>query len=80
MVVCLGKLGGPSTALNEPFQVGPGREGQACNPLLPSTPHPEGMLVALADGSVRTVSPKISQWTFWAACTPAGQETLYQDW
>jgi hypothetical protein len=38
------------------------------------------MLVALADGSVRTVSPKISQWTFWAACTPNGQETLYSDW
>jgi hypothetical protein len=38
------------------------------------------MLVGLGDGSVRSVSPTISEWTYWAACTPAGNETLYQDW
>jgi type II secretory pathway pseudopilin PulG len=51
-----------------------------CDPAVPQTPHVGGMLVGLGDGSVRSVSPTISQWTFWAACTPAGQETLYQDW
>jgi hypothetical protein len=38
------------------------------------------MLVTMADGSVRGVSGAISQWTFWAACTPAGGETLDGDW
>ena len=44
------------------------------------TPHASGMLVALADGSVRTVSPHISVVTFWAAATPAGGEALGNDW
>jgi hypothetical protein len=38
------------------------------------------MLVALCDGSVRTVAPTVSQYTFWAACTPAGGEVLGSDW
>jgi hypothetical protein len=62
-----------------PFQVAPGGD-KACDPQVPQTPHAEGMLVALADGSVRTIKPTISQWTFWAACTPAGNETLMDDW
>jgi prepilin-type N-terminal cleavage/methylation domain-containing protein len=47
---------------------------------IPQTPHSSGMLVALADGSVRTVSPRISPATFWAATTPAGGEVLGNDW
>jgi prepilin-type N-terminal cleavage/methylation domain-containing protein len=47
---------------------------------LPQTPHAAGMLVALADGSVRTVSPQITPATFWAATTPAGSEVLGSDW
>jgi len=38
------------------------------------------MLVALADGSVRTIAPSISAVTFWAAVTPAGGEMLGADW
>jgi hypothetical protein len=38
------------------------------------------MLVALADGSVRTVAPTVSPYTFWAACTPDGNESLGPDW
>ena len=38
------------------------------------------MLVALGDGSVRILSPKMSQYTFWAATTPAGNEVLGEDW
>jgi hypothetical protein len=48
--------------------------------LLAQTPHPGGMLVALADGSVRSLAPHLSGATWWAACTPNGGETLGQDW
>ena len=62
-----------------PYQLAP-RGAIACDPTLPQTPHVGGMLAGLGDGSVRTVAPTISQWTFAAACTPAGQETLASDW
>jgi hypothetical protein len=80
--IVIGKKGAepqdpPATA---PFQVGPFGPAKPCDPRLPGTPHVGGMLVALADGSVRVVSPKISQWTFWAAATPAGGELLGADW
>jgi hypothetical protein len=51
-----------------------------CDWRLPQTPHRAGMLVALGDGSVRTLSPGISTGTFWAAVTPAGGEVLASDW
>jgi prepilin-type N-terminal cleavage/methylation domain-containing protein/prepilin-type processing-associated H-X9-DG protein len=51
-----------------------------CDPTLASTPHAAGMNVALADGSVRLLSPAISGATWWAACTPAGEEVLGADW
>jgi hypothetical protein len=54
--------------------------GRACDPRRLGTPHASGMLVALGDGSVRSVAPNISPWTFWAACTPDGNETLYTEW
>jgi hypothetical protein len=50
-----------------------------CNPLIPQTPHEGGMLTALADGSVRTVSPTTSETVFWAAVTPAGGEVASLD-
>jgi prepilin-type N-terminal cleavage/methylation domain-containing protein len=45
-----------------------------------ATPHPGGIVVALADGSVRTLAPSMSGTTWWAACTPAGGENLGTDW
>jgi len=60
------------------FQVRPTQAN--CNPRIPQTPHPSGMLAALADGSVRTLSPGMSPTTFWAAVTPAGGEVLGPDW
>ena len=51
-----------------------------CDPRIPQTPHPGGMLVALGDGSVRTLSPCISETTFWAAVTHNGGEALGGDW
>ena len=61
-----------------PFQVSP--RGGDCDPSLPQSPHAGGMPVALADGSVRSISGRMSQVTFWSACTPAGGEVLGNDW
>lgn len=51
----------------------------ACDPRIPQTPH-SAMVIALADGSVRTLAPGISPRTFWSAVTPAGHEILGEDW
>lgn len=60
------------------FQVRPAP--QECNPRMPQTPYHNGLLVGLADGSVRLVSSGVSPATFWAAFTPAGGEVLGSDW
>jgi prepilin-type N-terminal cleavage/methylation domain-containing protein/prepilin-type processing-associated H-X9-DG protein len=60
------------------FQVQPATGD--CDPSRCSTAHNGGMQVVLADGSVRLLSPAISSTTWWAACTPAGGETLGPDW
>jgi prepilin-type N-terminal cleavage/methylation domain-containing protein len=63
------------------FQVRPTPfDSSACDPRLASTPHSSGMQVCLADGSVRSISPGISPETWWAACTPRGDEVLGDDW
>jgi prepilin-type N-terminal cleavage/methylation domain-containing protein len=68
-----------STVKIVPFQVGP-RGQTPCDPRVPQTPHVGGMLCGMGDGSVRTTSPTISEWTFAAAATPAGNEPLGPDW
>lgn len=50
-----------------------------CDPRLAQTPHRSGMLVALADGTVRTVAPDISENVYWSAVTPAGNEAIGLD-
>jgi prepilin-type N-terminal cleavage/methylation domain-containing protein len=60
------------------FQVRP--TGSECDPRIAQTPYASGMLAAMADGSVRTLAPGISQDTYWAAVTPAGGEVLGSDW
>jgi len=77
--VIQGFTGGTQTLWSYPFQVAP-RGNIACDPAVPQTPFVGGMVVGMGDGSVRTVAPTISQWTFWAACTPSGQEALGSDW
>jgi len=52
----------------------------ACNPALAQTSHTGGMNVALADGSVRSLTDGLTGATWWAACTPKGGEILGQDW
>ncbi|MBV9126387.1 MAG: DUF1559 domain-containing protein [Planctomycetes bacterium] len=54
--------------------------GGTCSALTTNTAHPAGMVVGLADGSVRTVSGSMSQLTWNNALTPAGGEVLGNDW
>jgi prepilin-type N-terminal cleavage/methylation domain-containing protein len=51
-----------------------------CDPSRANTAHIAGMQVALADGSVRILSPSMSGTTWWAAVTPMGGEVLGSDW
>jgi hypothetical protein len=72
-----------------PFQVRPlpydrlhnSHDGLGCDPLLPASPHPNGMLVLVLDAAVRTVSPNISVANWNKACLPNdGSMDLPQDW
>jgi prepilin-type N-terminal cleavage/methylation domain-containing protein len=60
------------------FQIRPS-QGQ-CNPRVPQSFSSGGIMVALADGSVRSVSGGISYSTWTGALTPAGGEVLGSDW
>lgn len=60
------------------FQVAPLR--QSCTATLAQTPHRNGMVVGMADGSVRIVAGSISSAAYWAAVTPAGGEMPGNDW
>lgn len=51
-----------------------------CDPRIPQSPHAEGMLVALTDGSVRMLAKDISNATFWGAVTPNSSDRLGNDW
>jgi prepilin-type N-terminal cleavage/methylation domain-containing protein len=51
-----------------------------CNPMMTQALHTGSILVALGDGSVRTVAAGVSGDTWWAALTPNGGETLGSDW
>jgi type II secretory pathway pseudopilin PulG len=62
------------------FQVQPTPFLGNCDPTRASTAHAGGMLVGLADGSVRTLAPSMSGTTWWAAVTPSGGEVLGSDW
>jgi hypothetical protein len=60
------------------FQVAPPMD--AASSVLPQGFTPAGINIALADGSTRTVSGKCSSATFYAACTPADNDLLGNDW
>lgn len=60
------------------FQAAPRIED--CDPSQPQTPHREGMLVGMGDGSVRSVRVGVDPGVFWAAVTPAGGEVVTADW
>jgi len=75
------KLSGTSAyATNPPFQVKPSPFNTNCDYTLPSSPHTGAILVGMGDGSARNVTSSVSGTTWYAACTPAGGETLGSDW
>jgi prepilin-type N-terminal cleavage/methylation domain-containing protein len=61
------------------FQVQPTPFLGNCDPTRASTSHSGGIVVGMADGSVRTLSAAISGVTWWAAVTPSGGEILGSD-
>jgi len=67
---------GPSSI----FQVQPTPFLGNCDPTRTATSHASGILVGLADGSVRTLAPNLSGDTWWAAVTPSQGEVLGPDW
>jgi prepilin-type N-terminal cleavage/methylation domain-containing protein len=62
------------------FQVQPTPLEGNCDPTRASTAHSGGILVGLADGSVRTLAASMSDTTWWWAVTPSGGEVLGSDW
>ena len=72
-------------ALGAPNAIGPGSKFQVrpfvseCDPTRASTSH-AGLVVGLADGSVRTLNRSMSGDVWWAAITPAGDEVLGSNW
>ena len=69
----IGSTSGPAaTSPTPPFQVAP--KPPECDIRIPHTAHPGGMVVALGDGSVRSLPAATSPFTFWAATTPDGGE------
>jgi prepilin-type processing-associated H-X9-DG protein len=73
----------PAFAMESPwndgttFQASPTPD--KCNVAYPSTGHPGGMVVAMADGSARTLCSSISVETFRALCTPNGGDVIGVD-
>jgi hypothetical protein len=73
----------PAFAMEKPwndgtkFQMNPAPSD--CDAAYPQTGHTGGMVVALADGSARVLSPSISAVTWFAVCTPNGGEALASD-
>src|SRR5439155_5757239 len=53
---------------------------KACYPGLAQTPHLNGMLAGMSDGSVHIIAATVSEQTFWAAVTPAAGDLLGRDW
>jgi prepilin-type N-terminal cleavage/methylation domain-containing protein len=71
----------PATGPATHFQVRPfPYAGDQCQPWVPQTARAGGILVGLADGSVRTVAASVRPAVWWAACTPAGNDVLGPDW
>jgi hypothetical protein len=56
------------------FQVNPALE--SLDHRIPQTPFAAGLPVAMFDGSVRTLSPRIAETVFWSLVTPAGGEVV----
>src|SRR5262249_28673350 len=73
----------PATAGNPPVSSTPGGKTfqvrptlQDCDPRLPNAGSSRGLQVAMADGSVRLLSPSTSPNVFWGMVTPNGGEVI----
>jgi prepilin-type N-terminal cleavage/methylation domain-containing protein/prepilin-type processing-associated H-X9-DG protein len=76
-------LSGDRANWDQLFQVAPRPivgPGAACDPSRAQTPHPGGIQVGLADGSVRSVSGGVRRTTWHAALTPADGDLPGSDW
>jgi prepilin-type N-terminal cleavage/methylation domain-containing protein len=70
------------------WSVGPGSKFQqqpnpwqsACDYARASTAHTAGLSVCMGDCSARSINTAISPTTWWAACTPASNDVLGNDW
>jgi prepilin-type N-terminal cleavage/methylation domain-containing protein len=60
------------------FQVTP--QPDEADPRICQSPHHGGMLVAMADASVRFMAPTIKPEVFWSLVTPNGNEQLTNEW
>jgi hypothetical protein len=60
------------------FQVAP--PTVECDPSIAQTPHRGGMLVGLADGSVRVCRRGVNPVVYWSAVTPSSGEAIELDW
>jgi prepilin-type N-terminal cleavage/methylation domain-containing protein len=82
-VFCLNNLARTAAAAGYPpcalFQVRPNWL-TGCDPSRAQTSHPDGIQVALADGSVRAVPAGISAGTWAQVCDPRDGEILGGDW
>jgi prepilin-type N-terminal cleavage/methylation domain-containing protein len=54
--------------------------GGLCDYHLPSSPHTGGINALMGDASIKFVSAGVSKTTWWAACTPSGNDLLGPDW
>ncbi len=70
---------GPGYAPCAMFQVRPNPLTE-CNSARSQTPHPGGIVVGLADGSVRTVAAGVTPETWAKACDPRDGSPLGADW
>jgi prepilin-type N-terminal cleavage/methylation domain-containing protein len=62
------------------FQANPRWNGPECDPVRAQATTSAGIHVLLGDASVRTLSPGMTGATWWAGCTPNGNDTLGNDW
>jgi hypothetical protein len=76
--IALATSNGDNIGPGSTFQVQP--PAGSCDSSRASTPHTAGMVVCLADASVRTLSRGMSGATWWAAVTPASNDVLGPDW
>ena len=77
--VAASRDGQPATVGSLPltFQVRPALS--ECDPRIPQSSLPGGILAGMLDGSVRFLHPNVAPEVFWGSVTPAGGEAVNLD-